>query len=254
MNDAKIDQLTSRVGRVWQSFILLVSACVGLCAGTWIVHAEAASFPIPPAPALLQQVVSTLQQAPALAEQRALPTPQTVETTKYLSAWIEEEVPDIAVDEERTTFHSLNSDEERRQFIEAFWLRRDPTPNTLDNEFKNEYYRRIALANQRYGLKSGVPGQQTDRGRILMKFGQPDEIETHAQGSTFYAGDGNRPFVPPFGDGTGPIVQTVPFERWRYRSITGIGNNVILEFLDTARDGNYQLSTDSPEWDLLRHP
>ena len=231
--------------------VLLVAAfipCVGLSVGTWLVHAETAAVPPSLTLALLQQVASSSpQQAPAPAQQPAARAPQTVETTQYLSGWIEQEVPDIAVDEERNAFHSLKTDEEREQFIEAFWLRRDPTPNTLDNEFKDEYYRRIALANQRYGMKSGTPGWQTDRGRILIKFGEPDEIETHALGRTYYAGDGTRPFVPPFGDGTGPIVQTPPFERWRYRSITGFGNNVILEFVDAARDGNYRLEFDSPE-------
>ena len=155
--------------------------------------------------------------------------PQAPEPRQYLANWIEQDVPDIALPEERDAFRSLKTDEEREQFIQSFWLRRDPTPNTVENEFQNEYYRRMVLANQRYGTPAGAPGWRTDRGRILVKLGEPDEVETHALGGTFL-----RPGGP-------------PFERWRYRFVEGIGTNVILEFVDTARDGSYRLTYDPAE-------
>src|SRR5215831_16987697 len=76
--------------------------------------------------------------------------------------WLNEDVAYIITDEERAAFKRLQTDEEREQFIEQFWLRRDPTPDTVENEFKEEHYRRIAYANERYA--SGIPGWKTDRG------------------------------------------------------------------------------------------
>src|SRR5579883_774158 len=119
--------------------------------------------------------------------------------------WVDEDVAYIISDEERKAFRTLQNDEEREQFIEQFWLRRDPTPDTLENEFKEEHYRRIAYANEHYA--SGIPGWKTDRGRIYITFGPPDEIESHPSGGTY-----ERP--PEEGGGT---TSTFPFEQWRYR-------------------------------------
>ena len=119
----------------------------------------------------------------------------------------------------RQAFRQLNTDEERQQFAEQFWLRRDPTPDTVGNEFKEEHYRRIAYANERYGW-SGIPGWKTDRGRIYVTFGPPDEIDAHPSGQPF------------------------PFEDWRYRYIEGAGNNVNIEFVDTTMNGEYHMTMD----------
>src|SRR5713226_2249360 len=97
--------------------------------------------------------------------------------------WLSEEVTYIISDEERSAFLRLQNNEEREQFIEQFWLRRDPTPDTVENEFKEEHYRRIAYANERFD--SGIPGWKTDRGRIYIKFGPPDEIESHPSGGSY---------------------------------------------------------------------
>lgn len=150
-----------------------------------------------------------------------------------LASWADREVPDIIEPTEREAFQKLRNDVEREQFIEAFWLRRDPTPGTAANEFRDEYFRRVALANQRFTTKSGTPGSQTDRGRVLIRYGEPSEIETHAQGGTSFRGAFR---------GT-----TFPFDRWRYRFLQGIGNNVILEFVDVAGDGSFQLTYDPSE-------
>src|SRR5713226_5831461 len=134
--------------------------------------------------------------------------------------WLNEEVIYIISDEERTAFLRLSNNEEREQFIEQFWLRRDPTPDTVENEFKEEHYRRIAYANERFS--SGIPGWKTDRGRIYIIWGPADEIESHPSGGTY-----DRP--PEEGGGS---TSTYPFEKWRYRYLEGIGNDVILEFVD----------------------
>src|SRR5213594_1948546 len=118
---------------------------------------------------------------------------------------LNEDVVYIITDEERQAWKRLATDEEREQFIEQFWLRRDPTPDTVENEFKEEHYCRIAYANERYA--SGIPGWKADRGRIYITFGPPDEIESHPSGGAY-----ERP--PQEGGGT---TTTFPFEQWRYR-------------------------------------
>src|SRR5262245_45835950 len=102
---------------------------------------------------------------------------------KALRRWIDEDVSYIITGEERTAWKRLTKDEERESFIENFWLRRDPTPDSIDNEFKDEHYERIAYANEHFA--SGIPGWKTDRGRIYIMHGKPDEIESHPSGGTY---------------------------------------------------------------------
>ncbi len=153
--------------------------------------------------------------------------------------WLDQDVAYIITDEERTAFKRLNTDDEREQFIEQFWLRRDPTPDTVENEYKEEHYRRIAYANERFA--SGIPGWKTDRGRIYIEYGPADEVESHPSGGTY-----NRPMEE--GGGT---TSTYPFEKWRYRYIEGIGTNVELEFVDPTMSGEYHLTMDPSEKDAL---
>jgi GWxTD domain-containing protein len=153
--------------------------------------------------------------------------------------WLNVDVSYIITDEERQAFKRFTTDEERQQFIEQFWLRRDPTPDTEENEFKEEHYRRIAYANERYA--SGIPGWKTDRGRIYITFGPPDEIESHPSGGTY-----QRPIEE--GGGT---TSTYPFEIWRYRYIEGIGNDILIEFVDPTMTGEYRMTMDPSEKDAL---
>src|SRR2546426_8835488 len=153
--------------------------------------------------------------------------------------WLNEDVVYIITDEERQAWKRLATDEEREQFIEQFWLRRDPTPDTVENEFKEEHYRRIAYANERYA--SGIPGWKSDRGRIYITYGPPDEIESHPSGGSY-----ERPAEE--GGGT---TSTYPFEQWRYRWIEGIGTDIIIEFVDPTMTGEYRMTMDPSEKDAL---
>jgi GWxTD domain-containing protein len=134
--------------------------------------------------------------------------------------WLTEDVAYIITDRERAAFESLTTDEEREHFIEQFWLQRDPTPGTVENEFKEEHYRRIAYANEHYA--SSIPGWKTDRGRIYVIYGPADEIESqpHSDASTYRS------------------------EQWRYRFIEGVGTNVIIEFVDSTGTGEYRMTLD----------
>ena len=153
--------------------------------------------------------------------------------------WLNEDVAYIISDEERTAFKRLQTDEEREQFIEQFWLRRDPTPDSIENEFKEEHYRRIAYTNENFA--SGIPGWKTDRGRIYITYGPPDEKETHPSGGTY-----ERPSEE--GGGT---TSTFPFEQWRYRYIEGIGTDINIEFVDPTMSGEYRMTMDPSEKDAL---
>jgi GWxTD domain-containing protein len=155
--------------------------------------------------------------------------------------WLNEDVRWIITPEEEDAFKQLSTDEERDQFIEQFWLRRDPTPDTADNEFKEEHYRRIAYANEHFS--SGIPGWRTDRGHIYIVWGPPDEIDSHPTGG-IYQRDMNE------GGGT---TSTYPFERWRYRHLEGIGNEIVIEFVDTCSCNDYHISVDPNEKDALLH-
>ncbi len=164
-----------------------------------------------------------------------------IELSKTYRKWLDEDVRWIITDEERSAFMQLSNDEERDQFIEAFWQRRDPTPDTEENEFKEEHYRRIAYANEHFA--SGVPGWKTDRGRIYIVFGPPDDIESHPAGGTY-----ERPMEEGGGE-----TSTFPFEQWRYRYLEGIGQEVIIEFVDTCMCNDYHMTIDRSEKDALKY-
>jgi GWxTD domain-containing protein len=153
--------------------------------------------------------------------------------------WIDEDVRWIITDEENKTFKALKTDDEREQFIEQFWLRRDPDPDTDNNEYREEYYQRIAYANEKF--TSGIPGWKTDRGRIYVMFGKPDQIESHPSGGSY-----DRPTWE--GGGT---TSTYPFEIWWYRYIEGVGSDVEIEFVDPTGSGEYRIARSPYEKDAL---
>src|SRR5271165_5038461 len=164
-----------------------------------------------------------------------------IELSKTYRKWLDEDVRWIITDQERSAFMQLSNDEERDNFIEAFWQRRDPTPDTEENEFKEEHYRRIAYANEHFA--AGIPGWKTDRGHMYIVFGPADEIESHPSGGSY-----ERPM-----DEGGGETSTFPFEQWRYRYIEGIGQEVIIEFVDTCVCGDYHMTMDRSEKDALKY-
>jgi GWxTD domain-containing protein len=163
------------------------------------------------------------------------------ELKKAYKDWLDKDVAYIITDEERKAFRKLETDDERERFIEEFWRRRDPDPDTDENEFREEYYERIAYANEHYA--SGIPGWKTDRGRIYITWGKPDEIETHPSGGTYnresYEGGGS--------------TSTYPFERWFYRYLPGVGSGIEIEFVDPTGSGEYRIARNPDEKDALLH-
>jgi GWxTD domain-containing protein len=162
-----------------------------------------------------------------------------IEVDQIYKKWIQEDVDYIITPEERAAFKKLQTDEEREQFIEQFWLRRDPDPDTNENEYKEEFYRRIAYANDKF--TSGKPGYRTDRGRIYITFGPPDSIESHPAGG---------PYERPSYEGGGS-TSTYPFEIWFYRYLEGVGSGVEIEFVDPTGSGEYRIANSPDEKDAL---
>lgn len=163
------------------------------------------------------------------------------ELKKAYKDWLDKDVAYVITDEERKAFKKLETDDERERFIEEFWRRRDPDPDTDENEFREEYYERIAYANEHYA--SGIPGWKTDRGRIYITWGKPDEIESHPSGGSY-----NRESYEGGGSTT-----TYPFERWFYRYLAGVGSGVEIEFVDPTGSGEYRIARNPDEKDAMLH-
>jgi GWxTD domain-containing protein len=173
-------------------------------------------------------------QDPSQRERKVKP-----ELKKAYKDWLEKDVAYIITDEERKAFKKLATDDERERFIEEFWRRRDPDPDTDENEFREEYYERIAYANEHFA--SGIPGWKSDRGRIWIMYGKPDETETHPAG-------GNYQREPQEGGGS---TSTYPFEKWFYRYLPGVGSGVEIEFVDPTGSGEYRIARNPDEKDAL---
>ena len=169
------------------------------------------------------------------------PRNEKPELKKAYKDWLDKDVTYIITDEERKAFKKLETDDERERFIEEFWRRHDPDPDTDENEYREEYYERIAYANEHYS--SGIPGWKTDRGRIYIVYGKPDEIESHPSGGAYqresYEGGGS--------------TSTYPFERWFYRYLEGVGSGIEIEFVDPTGSGEYRIARNPDEKDALLH-
>jgi GWxTD domain-containing protein len=194
-------------------------------------------------------VLLLLPLGAVVGQQKTAPPSQSTNTKKAddeLSRadrnWLEQDVVYLITDDERHAFERLRTPEEREQFKENFWLRRDQTPDTIENEFREEHYARIAYANERFA--SGKPGWKTDRGRIYILYGRPDDVEDYPTGG---------PHTRSFDEGGG-TTQTYPFQKWTYRYLEGLHrNNVELEFVDPTLSGEYRLTIDPNEKDAMLH-
>ena len=155
--------------------------------------------------------------------------------------WLSNDVRYIITRDEERAFKALTTDEERENFIESFWRRRDPNPDTEENEFREEYYERIAYANEHFA--SGIPGWRTDRGRIYITWGKPDSVESHPTGGSY-----DRPSYEGGGSTT-----TYAFETWFYRHLDNVGDGIEIEFVDPTGSGEYRIARDANEKDALLH-
>ena len=226
----------------------LVFAALGCGLVFTSVHGLRAQEPAAPAAAQQAQPAASQDQEPDPLKRKRSDKEQ-FDAQKALKhelkgayrTWLNQDVVWIITEEEAKTFKSLSNDEERDAFIEQFWLRRNPTPDSPENEFREEHYRRIAYANEHFA--AGKPGWKTDRGHIYIAFGKPDSIDSHPSGGAY-----ERPM-----DEGGGETSTFPFETWHYRYIEGIGDNIDIEFVDTCMCGDYHMTIDRSEKDALLH-
>ena len=224
------------------SFVL--TSCLLLCASG--AFAQQPGQDTPSADGVVKVPPTTEQPDPT---KRRLSDKEKFQQRKALKAelkgeykkWVDEDVRWIITDEELAAFKSLSNDEERDQFIENFWLRRNPNPDSPENEYKEEHYARIAYANEHF--PAGKPGWRTDRGHIYIAYGKPDSIDSHPSGGNY-----ERPIEEGGGN-----TSTYPFEIWHYRYLEGIGDNIDIEFVDTCQCGDYHMTLDRSEKDALKY-
>src|SRR5688572_12547701 len=204
-------------------------------------YSKSALFPAMAFAILIAVASLAVAQPPQKQTQDPTEKPRNVkpELKKAYKDWLDKDVTYIITDEEKKAFKKLATDDERERFIEEFWRRRDPDPDTDENEFKEEYYERIAYTNEHFA--SGIPGWKTDRGRIWIMYGKPDGRETHPMGGSY-----DRPSYEGGGSTT-----TYPFETWFYRYLPGVGSGIEIEFVDPTGSGEYRLARNANEKDAL---
>ncbi|HWO32050.1 MAG TPA: GWxTD domain-containing protein [Candidatus Acidoferrum sp.] len=232
-------------------FVLAVAAALAIPTHAQSDKPDASSQPSSTAPTSTATVTSSqaqptdevdpLKRKPNEKQKKAQKRSLNIELSKTYKKWLNEDVVWIISDEERAAFKQLSNDEERDNFIEAFWQRRDPTPDTEENEYKEEHYRRIAYANEHFA--AGIPGWKSDRGRMYIMYGPADEVDSHPSGGSY-----ERPMEEGGGE-----TSTFPFEDWRYRYLEGIGQEVIIEFVDSCMCGDYHMTIDRSEKDALKY-
>ena len=233
-----------------RSFFYATVLCLGATLSAHFSMAQSATAPAP-APAVAPDGVN---KGPVVVERpdplkTRMSDKQRFEQQKAVKKelkggykkWVDEDVRWIITDEELSAFKQLSNDEERDQFIEQFWLRRNPNPDSPENEFREQHYQRIAYADEHFA--AGKPGWRTDRGHIYIAYGKADSIDSHPSGGSY-----ERPM-----DEGGGNTSTFPFEIWHYRYLEGIGDNIDIEFVDTCMCGDYHMTIDRSEKDALKY-
>jgi GWxTD domain-containing protein len=148
-------------------------------------------------------------------QRQARPT----ESSPY-KRWLNGPVSYIIRTREREAFDKLATGQERNMFIQQFWERRNPIPGSATNNFKEEFYRRVAYADEHFA--EGYPGWKSDRGHMYIAYGPPDEIH----------------FLP--------HAKPHPYADWLYAFIPGLGEHLTFRFEVPAGNDEYRLS--SPPW------
>jgi GWxTD domain-containing protein len=235
-----------RVGSRYLLSIVMVAGATGLARPAKAQSDKPAADPksgatVTSSPQQPTDEIDPLKRQPTEKQKKQQKASLKIELSKTYKKWLNEDVIWIITDQERAAFKQLSNDEERDNFIEAFWQRRDPTPDTEENEYKEEHYRRIAYANEHFA--AGIPGWKSDRGRMYIMYGPADEVESHPSGGTY-----QRPSEEGGGE-----TSTYPFEQWRYRYLEGIGQEVIIEFVDSCMCGDFHMTLDRSEKDALKY-
>jgi GWxTD domain-containing protein len=156
----------------------------------------------------------------------------TGDNRKTFEKWLQTDALYLITGNEKEVALTLKTEVEQERFVESFWQRRDPQPETEINEFREEYYERIAYANEHFA--SGIPGWKTDRGKIYILYGKPERTEKGRAG---------------FEEN-----ENVLYEKWFYKQITGGGANLQLTFIDPIETKEFRLTKDKRDEFLNRPP
>jgi GWxTD domain-containing protein len=146
-------------------------------------------------------------------------------SVKGANRWVEKDVFYIIAKDEKNEFLSLKTVEEKENFIDLFWRKRDPNPDTEANEFKDTYYERMAFANEHFA--SGIQGWKTDRGIVYILYGKPDKIE---KGRSNFEG-----------------LQNVLFEKWTYENLPEKKSKTQFIFLDPTESDEFRFEREKRE-------
>lgn len=149
---------------------------------------------------------------------------QTPTNNEEARQWFKDRAPWVATDREKEYFAKLSSFEDRKEFIRNFWLRRDPDPDTDENEFLTEYCKRLAYSSR---FDSGLPGHKTDRGRIYVIWGPPNK---KTEGRSKFEG-----------------LSNVRFETWQYDFIESLGDDISISFIDPTESNEYRMTLKDKE-------
>ncbi|MBK7090461.1 MAG: GWxTD domain-containing protein [bacterium] len=167
-----------------------------------------------------EQLSPTMSDSAAFTQNDAILMEQVI---KYISSA-----------EEKAMYRDLDL-EGKKAFLAQFWDRKNPKQGSPVNEFKNEVFRRFAYANQYYStaIVTKDDGWKTDRGRVYITYGEPDNITRHPSS-----------------------MGQKPYEVWTYYRLPGQAGNDICYFVDLDGYGNYRLVHSSirgeisnPEWE-----
>jgi GWxTD domain-containing protein len=154
------------------------------------------------------------------------------EADKY-DQWLKEEVKLLITPEEEAAFKKLSGDEEKDRFIELFWTKRDPSPGSQENEFKDEWYKRLDYVTKTYSSGSVSRGWHTDMGRVYMIFGPPFRVR---------AGEGG-----PKADPSGGTQIEAPPEMWMYQPMPALGLNSAFTITFRNYQYGYDLDQQTPQ-------
>src|SRR5262245_1527603 len=133
--------------------------------------------------------------------------------------------------EEDAAFKKLKTDDERKTFVTQFWEKRDPTPGTPANEFKDMYAHRLSVVDQRFGPPEGL-GWEEDRGKTVLLLGPPDSVEVREGQSSGGADAGGASSAP---------RRKITF-TYTHEVVPGAPNPLKLEFAQESA-GGYPLLT-----------
>jgi GWxTD domain-containing protein len=132
--------------------------------------------------------------------------------------------------------------EDRHEFVSDFWKRRDPIPDTEANEFRNQYYTRLAVADKAF--RTGIPGWMTDRGRIYILLGPPTDVIKKSMGEATVEFSRARRELSQDLLEEGTRTER-PTEIWIYNQYPDYFSGPLrLVFVDYESDGDYKLTTD----------